>query len=390
MPASPEYYESILNESGIDTESLTVVTVAGADLVRVAETMDIDLSQPVDPNDLDDGTSSAYALLEVPGGVVAIERMGYADPTISAITQMSEGGQAAAVVRSNIQAHYRFGCARAGQVLFDDDEYVYIDNIDRVPCELRDLFTLAWDDLDTDIDAKTWVDPVAVGLAMGEVVTGIELTAANLSDLASGPWYRAPNLVYRPESVEPVWPAEREPGLVAARAVLADLTGAPGARRLSGALGDLVVEMEFAGTRTRLFNRVGRVAGWPPTMGGIGVSGLEVGNEYFTDATLPDFDGTYAMHGATRTKIVEISKPRRLVKTWNWLIPGPDGSPYLRHHQPLLEHDAVLTIDFIKANSSGEEATTLVRLQLAGIPIEWEDDFRALWTWDAVRFASSA
>jgi hypothetical protein len=41
MTATPEYYESILAESGLDTESLTVVIVAGGDRGSVAEALSI-------------------------------------------------------------------------------------------------------------------------------------------------------------------------------------------------------------------------------------------------------------------------------------------------------------------------------------------------------------
>jgi hypothetical protein len=140
---------------------------------------------------------SAYALLDVPGGVVASEWSGYADPTNDAFCRLSQGGRSSAVVRSNIQAHYRFGCARDGALLFDDDEYVFIDDLDRVPSELRGLFELAWDDLEGDVDDMSETSPVAVALAMAEVVTGLELTAEHLSDLMSATFYRSPSLIYR-------------------------------------------------------------------------------------------------------------------------------------------------------------------------------------------------
>lgn len=190
------------------------------------------------------------------------------------------------------------------------------------------------------------------------------------------------------EAPEPEWPVEREPGLAAARAVIADLTAGPGARRLSGSLGDLTIELEFRDTRTRLFNRVGCVFGWPPCKGGSGMPGFEVGHENFYDATLPDSEGRHEQHGSIRTTIVEVDKPSRLIRAWNWLLPSPDGSLRLSDHRPLLDADAVLTLDFVASDSTSEEPSTQVRLRLSGIPVEWKDDFTALWTWDMVRFAS--
>ena len=108
-----------------------------------------------------------------------MEHTGYADPSVSALVQLSFNGRKAAVVRDNIQAHVRFGGARDGALLFDDDEYIFIgaDERTRVPDgELRPLFDLAWTDVDSD-DRDEEVDPVAVALAMAELVTGIVLTA---------------------------------------------------------------------------------------------------------------------------------------------------------------------------------------------------------------------
>ena len=57
-----------------------------------------------------------------------------------------------AVVRHNIQAHLRFGAARDGELVFDDDEYLYVEDPSSVPAELRPLFDLVWVDLDLDHD----------------------------------------------------------------------------------------------------------------------------------------------------------------------------------------------------------------------------------------------
>ena len=65
------------------------------------------------------------AAIEVPGGVLAIELSGYGDPSTADLASLSTSG-ASAVVRCNIQAHDRFGCARAGELVFDDDEFTYV------------------------------------------------------------------------------------------------------------------------------------------------------------------------------------------------------------------------------------------------------------------------
>ena len=193
MAATPEFYESALQ---VDTESLTIVVVAGADRAHVVEVLGIDLRRPQDDPYEDGVDFSGYAILEVPGGVVAHAPTGYADPSVDALVRLSQGGRRAAVVRAHIQAHDRFGCARDGKLMFDDDEYTYIEDPDRMPTELRPLFDLVWDDLADDNNDDERVDGTAVALAMAEVVTGLEVTAEHLRRLTESTYYRAPSLVY--------------------------------------------------------------------------------------------------------------------------------------------------------------------------------------------------
>ena len=65
--------------------------------------------------------------------------------------------------------------ARAGELVFDDDEYIYVRDPERVPAGPRPLFDAAWNDLDGEDDDER-ADPLATGLAMAEVVTGLEVS----------------------------------------------------------------------------------------------------------------------------------------------------------------------------------------------------------------------
>lgn len=87
------------------------------------------------------------------------------------------------MVRDNIQAHCRFGCARDGDLVFDENEYTFLEDRDSVPQEVRALFDLAWVDLTEDDPDPQEDDSTAVGLAMAEVVTGIHLTPADAANL---------------------------------------------------------------------------------------------------------------------------------------------------------------------------------------------------------------
>ena len=194
MTATAEQYESVLEEWGGDTESLTVLVVSGASRELVAQVLGVDLATTIDPWDVG-GDAGAYALAEVAGGVLAIELTGYPDPTNESLRLLSADGRRAAVVRDNIQAHVRFGCARDGQLVLGDDEYAFIREPARVPDELRPLFDRVWVDPDGDDDdsGPGWI---TTALAMAEVATGVTLTAADLERVSSSTFHPAPGLVY--------------------------------------------------------------------------------------------------------------------------------------------------------------------------------------------------
>ena len=196
MPATVEYYAEVV-AAFPDTESLTVLTVAGATRDQVAAQLDVDLLEPVEEDAWADGDRSAWALLEIPGGVVAVELSGFGDPSNHDLVALSRTG-AAAVVRSNILAHYRFGCARDGELSFDDDEYIFVRDPSAFPPELRDLFDLAHVDLTGDDGGgdDEGLDPLTVGLAMSERVTGVQLTPAHVTAVLGSDFFAAPAARY--------------------------------------------------------------------------------------------------------------------------------------------------------------------------------------------------
>jgi hypothetical protein len=193
VAATPEYYDDVL-EAFSDLESLTILVVAGASRDQVAQALNVDLTEPTGGEWAEEYTS--WGLVEVPGGVVGIETSGYGDPTLGALRELSASGRAAAVVRSNIDGQIRFGCARDGELLYDNDEYIYAEDISDVPAEVRSLFELAWDDLEDEDEDDDGPSALAVGLAMAEVVTGIELTAEQVAEVEAAEFFKAPTLVY--------------------------------------------------------------------------------------------------------------------------------------------------------------------------------------------------
>ncbi len=200
MAARIEYYSELVDETEVDG---TVLVVTGATVDEVADALEADRSGSIDLDRLarmDEPTHASYAFVEVPGGILAVEDSGYADPPNAALLALSAGGRSVAVVRENIQAHTRFGCARDGVLLFDADEYTFVADRSGVPAELRPLFDRAWVDLEVE-DGDEGDDPLTVALAMAELVTGIELTAEQLEQAYSRDVTRhlVPVLRYAPE-----------------------------------------------------------------------------------------------------------------------------------------------------------------------------------------------
>lgn len=191
------WYSQVL-EARFSTET-TIFVVVGPAWEEIARVLGADPTR-VSTSDPVDEKTTRWSFLALDGGVLAVEYTGYGDPTLAALRELSAGGGACAVVRGNVQGHDRFGCARDGEVLFDDDEYIYIDDPDVVPPELRPLFDLVWDDLDDEEGDEDTPDPFAVGLAMAELITGLRISGSQIEQAYAGPWYDAPALLYPDQS----------------------------------------------------------------------------------------------------------------------------------------------------------------------------------------------
>ena len=189
MDHDPSEYDEIFEDAGINEESLTVLLVRGGTRAEVLELLGA-AETPVEPTDAEDAEDgedmtgmedAAYAAAEVEGGVVAFEHTGYADPSPRVLAALSALGGAAAVTRSNIQAHERFGCATDGVLVFDADEFMYVEAHEKesVPAELRPLFDSVWRDPSAEDDSDQ--DFVSfVGCAMAATHTGVTFTDGDL------------------------------------------------------------------------------------------------------------------------------------------------------------------------------------------------------------------
>lgn len=180
-----------------DTESATLLVVAdpAATVESVAAALGARLAQEQASGWDGAEEETAWSLVAVAGGVLAFEDTGYGDPSLAALSALSRGGTAS-VVRSNIDGSERFGYARGGEVLFDDDEYCFLEDTSEVPGEVRALVELACLDPEEDDDAEDAPSGFVVGLALVEQVTGLRLLPADLARTVSAPRHPAPSLVY--------------------------------------------------------------------------------------------------------------------------------------------------------------------------------------------------
>ncbi|WP_170970283.1 DUF6461 domain-containing protein [Nocardioides jishulii] len=146
--------------------------------------------QPASQRDFMREDLSAYTFLQVGRGVLAWEPWGFADPPRRLLAELSRDGATSAVVTDNIESMTRFGYARDGHVVFDAHEYAFVDSIDEIPAEVRDLARLAWNDLTGPLVETS--DYAAVGLAMAEKVTGVRADPAVLDVSGKENWFVVP------------------------------------------------------------------------------------------------------------------------------------------------------------------------------------------------------
>ncbi len=230
---------------------------------------------------------------------------------------------------------------------------------------------------DVDVDADEDEDP-----------TPLEYFVVDLWPAAP-----APAVVARQESryardvISPPAPAalpEEAAGTAAAWAIIRDVRGESGARDIPGGLGQIVVEREFVGTTTKAFNRFRYVHGWPPCNGMMG-SADEYAQEYY-DATLPGEPHGSSRAGFIATRLLDLEKPRRVKRTWNWALPT-SGS--IDEHPLLLPEDSTFTVTITRSHEKGEEPRALVRVVHDGAPAAWADDLEKLWAWHLAVWAES-
>lgn len=177
---------------------------------------------------------------------------------------------------------------------------------------------------------------------------------------------------------------EGETGLAAARRIGLDVDNKPGARRLSGELASVEVSRTIQGTRRRLFERCAHLMTWShvwlpaPSWS---FSGGGNGERWGYSHDHPD--QLTGSTGAVRCSFVEFDKPRRAVRTWNWVRRnGARGPSPFNGGSDVLEVDSVITVSLDEEKREGEgEGWTQITIKHQGLPREWAADMNTYWAY---------
>jgi Family of unknown function (DUF6461) len=146
-------------------EAGCVTLIAGALAKKVLTAFGADADERIPVAEVLDDAQAAVSVVEVDGGVIAVEFNGYQGSRPQVLQAAARPGKAASMFW-NVNGHERFGCAQRGKVLTSYD-LVLGDDRDQFPKMLLPLLELADND-QTDL--------TALGLAMAEQFTSITVT----------------------------------------------------------------------------------------------------------------------------------------------------------------------------------------------------------------------
>lgn len=161
MPSADDY--AWLEDSFLG-EAACVTAVVGKSRESVLEDFGANVQVAVS---IEDAYGNSVSVVDVPGGVLAIEYNGFQGAQEEVLEALSGNGPASSMFW-NVNDDNAFSCARDGQLLATVDMYDAEDpdEVD-LPPDLQALFELGADE-DADLHA--------LGLAMIEQFTGIKIT----------------------------------------------------------------------------------------------------------------------------------------------------------------------------------------------------------------------
>lgn len=177
---------------------------------------------------------------------------------------------------------------------------------------------------------------------------------------------------------------EAEAGLAASVRIGRDVGGGADARTLSGQVGSVEVERTVRGTRRRLFFDCARVTTWSglcvpgPSWTYMGPSGPDyaLGDSHYWASGDYHPDQLSGADGLIRWSFVEVDKPARAVRAWNWV--SGSGFPGDRDVS-LLAEESIVTTTLDQSKDATGGAWTTIRIRHEGLPVEWLDDMETWW-----------
>lgn len=171
MSVDPEDYGWLEGELEWFGEAGCVTVATAATRGAVAAAFGADLSAPT-PEAHGDGVQLYASFLEVGGAQVVVEDNGFRGNDDSVLVRVSDGGRAASAFW-NVDGVTRFGCARDGRLLFNQ-EFSLLDRWPGLPADLVPLAERAAGE-----GAQEHI--AAIALAMVEQFTGVRVTAEHVS-----------------------------------------------------------------------------------------------------------------------------------------------------------------------------------------------------------------
>jgi uncharacterized protein YndB with AHSA1/START domain len=148
-----------------------------------------------------------------------------------------------------------------------------------------------------------------------------------------------------------------------------------------------VVERTIEGTRRKLFRLLAYLTSWShpsfPGQGSWMYGGAWVNYELGEELLAYSFDHPDQLtgrRGAIVWEFVEVEKPARVVRRWNWLRPTREGIGGRYDSVPVLVEDSMVTTTLVTSRRDGVPWTT-IRMVHEGLPVEWLDDMETYWTY---------
>lgn len=184
---------------------------------------------------------------------------------------------------------------------------------------------------------------------------------------------------------------EGEAGLAAAGRIGRDVSRRPGARSLSGELGSVRAERTIRGTRRRLFRWCAHLTSWSaawvgtPSWDYVGGPNLDQ-DEYAPDVPHWAFSHTTpdqltGEHGSVRHSFVEVDKPHRAVREWEWLVSPSDTTVSMDQLVPFLAEPSRMTVTLTQTRDEAGEPWTTIEILHEQLPVEWLTDMETYWSY---------